>query len=651
MAKQSDFVLDSLTGGMNDTDPSHSLPDDMCVLAENVEFFFSTVGERRRGMEAVSLTGSTLNTEDVIVHLTTHVPAEDEITDTELWAVGATNGVSATVARRAAGVWSVVVPTDPIITTFPEVLQMQSQSINGLLFVAYKSGVPRLHVWDGTVLRQVGIDAPAAAPGTADTAVAGTFSGDRTYRVRFTIMDGAAVLIRSEPSDEITHPPTGLNDGVIITRPAIINEGETHWELEASSGDGNFYVIATLPIGTVSFTDTTEPGTDYADYVLSEEIGSYSLIPSVRFIKQDQNRLVFGGDWEDPTRGSTLSWTLVSSSPGVGNYERLPVNTDNTLDLGMKGSGDLTGISDPLNGSFYAFKWVGIYKIQRTGNADDAYESFLLSPARGAIPGSVISGMDEFGRGCIYFLDPAIGPARISTAGLQMIRGNRTTWRRVNTAAQDVISHGVYYPDKQQVHWWLATDSADSPNLEIVLQVNEVRSTAAGTERGWSTATATRATAWCSTIVPEENVDEDTGATSLSFRPYIGLEDPHFIQRVDLGYTDNGQPYRARILTKPYLSAGLLNKWGTMSAALLALANPDLEISLDVTLIRDFGLGTETVNTDFVPERDETLVIKKLDNLSLSEAAAIQVEFSDRETVRGGRWELHRFDMKPRKEG
>jgi|TARA_R110000744_G_scaffold42953_1_gene96504 hypothetical protein len=50
-----DFSISSLRGGMNDTDPAISLPDDQCVLAENVEFFDSMLGERRKGTSAVTL--------------------------------------------------------------------------------------------------------------------------------------------------------------------------------------------------------------------------------------------------------------------------------------------------------------------------------------------------------------------------------------------------------------------------------------------------------------------------------------------------------------------------------------------------------------------------------------------------------------------
>ena len=43
------FVINSIRGGMNNQDPPQALPDDQAVLLENVEFFYSTLGERRLG--------------------------------------------------------------------------------------------------------------------------------------------------------------------------------------------------------------------------------------------------------------------------------------------------------------------------------------------------------------------------------------------------------------------------------------------------------------------------------------------------------------------------------------------------------------------------------------------------------------------------
>lgn len=625
---------------MNDEDPSHSLPNDQCVLCQNVEFFYSTLGERRKGTNRVNLAGSDLDTEQVIVHIGTYLPKQAEVKDTELFVVSATLDSATKTAHRGPEptyTWNPVSLKDAIDPTDPTVLRIQSQTLHGKWFVAYKSAVDRMHVSDdGVNIRRTGLARPPAAPVVIDTATPGVYLLDRIFRVRYTVMDGTVILRQSEPSDETAFTPNGVDDGAIISRPPLVNEGETNWVLEASDGDGNFYAMQTLPIATLTATDHTQPATDYANLgVLSADIEDYDNIPSVKFVKADQDRLIFGGSWEDPEKGSRVSWTPVWADPGFGNDERIPLRTDNFLDLDWMDGGDLTGLSDPLNGAFYAFKWSKIYKLQRTGNVNAAYQAVVLSSSNGAVPGSIVSGMDEFGRGCVYFLDPSAGPSRISTSGLQRMKNIRASWRRVNTSATEIISHGVYYPDKQQVHWWVAVDGGNTPTFKLVSQVDQITSsqttqssTTNGTNRGWVVSDGLSATAWCSAIVPEP-VTRDDGSVQLVFRPYSGHTTPSFIQRCDQGSTDDGTVYKAKIVTKPYILAGLLNRWAGMTAALLAPALADPSITLNISFVKDFGLDENTIQTNFTPVADEPLVIRVFDNLRMSEAKAIQIIFED----------------------
>ena len=94
MASHTDLVIADITGGMNDQNPPHILPDNQCVLAENVEFFFSTLGERRKGMAAVSLTGAAIGSKDAIVHLGLYAPTLGSPADTVTIGVGANLGSS-----------------------------------------------------------------------------------------------------------------------------------------------------------------------------------------------------------------------------------------------------------------------------------------------------------------------------------------------------------------------------------------------------------------------------------------------------------------------------------------------------------------------------------------------------------------------------
>jgi hypothetical protein len=337
----------------------------------------------------------------------------------------------------------------------------------------------------------------------------------------------------------------------------------------------------------------------------------------------DDDRLLMGGHWTDTTLQSRVSWTPRRADPAVGDDERLPLRTDNYYDLDNYDGGPLTGISDAINGIWYAFKWSHIYQLSRTSEENQAYSLSTTSKSRGAIPGTIFSGVDEHGAACVYFLDPTMGPSRIGPSGLQVLRGLRETWKRVNLNAASVIGHGLYYPYKQQAHWWVAVDGADSPNYKLVLQVSEVQETneaGGGCWRGWSVATGRIAEAYCSAILTEVSISG--GVTSLSGFPFIGLDAPDYIQRCDVDATDAGEAFTATIRTL----TGLLNKWGAMVGSLLATASSG---NVTVRLIRDFGLDTNEVTVSLAPALSESHVVRLLDNLKMSESKAIQIEFSD----------------------
>lgn len=649
-----DLVIPDLRGGMNNQDPKHILSDDQCVLMENVEVFESTLGERRKGMEPVDLTGSDLDLEDAIVHLGNWTPQLDTPAEGSLFGVAATIGSSTSFAYRTSGVWTPVIPVDAPTNTSPVVLNMRSVSAHSKWFVAYDSAVDRTHVWDGTTLRRVGLAAPSAAPTAANSGVAGALTGDRIYRVRTAVINGGVISLMSEPSPELSFTPSGTSNGVVVTRPSLPGESENYWIIEAADADdpANFYQLSQLLVATTTYTDTVTPVTDYPNYGdLSPEIGEYDVPPSVAIIKVDEDRLIYIGSFSDPELGSRVSWTPVYGAPGYGNDERVPSNIDSFKDLDWQTDGPITDASDPVNGAFYIFKWGRIYKAQRTGNADDAYSIYLLDPTHGALPGSVVSGVDEYGRAAVYFIDPSIGPMRVSSAGVEQLQNIQATWRRVNTAATQIAVRGLYYPDKKQVHWWVAVDGGNVPSLKLVLQTSQVRSDGnGGTTRGWSIATGDIAEAW--TVLPvAENVTRDDGTVQLSYRPYMGFNGTHRLQVGDVGSTDNGVAYRGHIVSKPYILAGLLNRWGAMNAGLLAAPQSDPTITLNVTLIRDFGKESNTVTTDFVPAGSEDPVIKIFDQLVMSDARAIQLEFYDPLVPSSDAdWQLFQFAAAPRAE-
>lgn len=618
-----DLSLVSLRGGMNDTDPPVTLKDNECVVAQNVEFFHSMLGERRGGCEPVDLTSASLNDEFVVTHLSQWFPT-NVVTVPEWWGIAATPGTSVSVARNLYTAWSTVSPNDAIDTGAPDIYQIRSQALGSLFFWAYHSAQNRLHVWNGTTWRRTGMAQPTFP--TAANHGSGTFSGSRYYRVRYIEKVGSVIIRRSEPSLANGVNPSGSGDGLTVTKPVTISEGETHWELEASTDGFTFYLIATTVVGTTTYLDTTAFASGYASQgPVSEVIGTYLLQPSAKYLAVDGDRLLLAGHWTDVTLQSTVYWTPVTADPGVGNSERLPLQVNNTLTLGGSEGGPITGITSAVNGVWYAFKWSQIHQFTRTGDLQHAYSEITLTKAHGAIPGTIVEGLDEDGAACIYFLDPTHGPSRIGSRGIQTIKGLRTTWSYANLNAI-IAGHGVYYHTKHQVHWWVAIAGATTPNIKLVLQVSELSSSGGSASGGWSYATGRIAQAYTSAILSEQLFLD--GAQTFSNRPYIGLPSPDFIQRCDVGILDAGQTYIARIVTRPYMLTGILNKWGAMAGALLADAGGTSTIN--IRFIKDFEAEFGTiVPVDLTPQGSETVVLRVLDDLDLSNAASIQIEIAD----------------------
>lgn len=638
------LVISSLRGGLNSTDPAISLAADQCTAAENVEWVVSTLGERRRGMTPIDLTGSGLTAESDVVFLGRHLPTNDE-SAAELWALGVTGTSTSTLARKDTA-WHGVTVSDAIDLASGTQYHISAVSLHGKYFIAYNSNVDRLHVWDGT-FRRTGTTQPGNAP-TAANAGSGSLTGTRYYRVRWTVQVAGITKRRSEPSSTLTFAPSGSGASITVTRPTDDSEGATHWELEASTDNANFYRVSTIAIGTTTYSDSAVYVPGYSAFPLSEDIGDYALLPSCRYLATDEDRLLMFGSYENDALGSRFAWTPVNGGPGAGNDERSETDTDPFLDLDGFDGGRLTGGSNPVNGVVYAFKRQRIYRLVRTGNRSAAYAANCLTKSRGAIEDSLVEGIDEAGRPTLYFLDPQVGPCRIGANGLQYCGADiYTTWKTVNLNATTIVCRALYYPDSKQVHWWVATNGSNTPNLRIVLHTQEARTDDVGNvRRGWTTFTGTGAQAKAVCLFAD-NIDAGI-ARSFTMRPFIGVTNANGrIHRGDTGDDDSGDSYVATETTRPYAPASILNEFGVMAGALLAKAAAATSIA--ITAVRDFGIETLPVTADLSPSGSETLVIKSLDNLSFSELKAVQITFAD-PVGTGKRWELHQFAMKPRAE-
>src|SRR5690348_3767225 len=137
-AKNNNFTLTSLRGALDDTSPAHVLDDDACVVAENVEFYSSTLGERRKGCTAITLSddisGNTAL--DVTTWMYRHLPVNDE-GEAELWTL--TQSLTTedhVLARRKKSEWETIVPDDAITVSDTQGHRISAQTLHGKLFLA-----------------------------------------------------------------------------------------------------------------------------------------------------------------------------------------------------------------------------------------------------------------------------------------------------------------------------------------------------------------------------------------------------------------------------------------------------------------------------------------------------------------------------------
>jgi hypothetical protein len=238
-----------------------------------------------------------------------------------------------------------------------------------------------------------------------------------------------------------------------------------------------------------------------------------------------------------------------------------------------------------------------------------------------------------------------MGPCRVGEGGIQTCsRDVSTTWESLNLDGV-VVTRSAFYHKKRQVHWWLATGAATKPNLKMVLQTDAThQSENFGIRGGWAKHTGDITSALC-TCNFSDNIDDNT-ARSNDLKPFIGMQSGKILM-CDTGTTDNGTAYSARIVSAPYILGAVLNKIGVMAGTLVATAAAG--VSILVKALRDFELETKSTTISLTPTASETVVIKDIDNLSISSGKVVQIEFAD-EATPSGSWELHYFAFKPRTE-
>ena len=621
--------IKDLRGGRNGVDSPLELQPDQCVEAINVDWYEGLIGRKRRGAVIVATPGLTPTDEFRV--LIRHLPGISEA-DSELWAVVPPWDF----ARLAGGTWTQV----PGYTDLLQAPFVHGVSFNSKLFLAYPvANLSRLHVWDGTILRRVGITSP---PQPSVSPAAGTgISGDRAYRVAYVTLSGTTVIRRSEPGPAMSLAISNAG-GWVVTHPVAQNEGETHWEVYAAGSPtptweaAPYYLVATLPMATVSYTDTLPPASfPTLSMPLRPPVGAYTLPMDVKYLLVDEARLILANCWGTPRFNSRVWWTpILSDASGISNDERIAMHLNPFIDFDPGDGGEITGLGGPLFDSPYVFKYDRIYKMVRTGLSDSPYRPVTVSKKCGAIrQEAIVMGEDETGSECLYFLSRR-GPYRLGVNGLQYCgRDIEDIWARVLLTPESTIvfgAHGIYSPDLHQVWWWVNTTINYPPDLKLVFDVKQGRfTTVEGVRRGWAQHTGPTALAYCSVMYAEV----PGPPASLRLKPYIG-GGAHALWRLDVTpHTDAGTSYVSTIRTRAELPGQSVAEHGGVIEGHLVSRVPSADLPLRVTTIRDFGREQRNAtallaNPDALP-LEGTRLLTPLRDLAAVSAAAVQIEMSD----------------------
>lgn len=614
--------------GRNGFDTPLSLLEGHCLEARNVDWYRSTLGRKRGGAISLSLPSASPFT-GTIRAMGRFVPGDDE-TLAEFWAVDENF-----LVKRLMGstTWTAVSLDDPITDTST----INFATLNGKLYIAYKSGINRLHVYDPAdgVVRRVGV-AAAAAPTVANTGSGSYAATIRYYKVRYVVKSGGVIVRVGELSPSVSFTPSGSGTAARITKPAAISEHETHWDIYGSPDDSFYNFIASTVVGTTTYDDSGVPlsyngGTP-------PDIGAHLPPPSAKYLIVDRGLLIMGGAFETAAGSSVTPsnhrvwYTSPLGSSDQGDDERVSV-----INSGIRNYTDIeepvTGLSDPVNGSFLALSYRSQWRFVSTSSPDSPYSQARVAGGSGTIRDkSIVTAKDATGSPSTYWwsLD---GPCRAGTSGQQHISLDiLDIVARVNLNAAPAV-HAVSYQDIHQVWFFVAVDGSTIPNIRVVfdtflgkvVNVSIFDQGSATVRFGWSYHEGDSTYAYCSCMF-----SSTLGASmSKNLKPYIGFGGTWEIWKCDTGVDDNGTSIIGYIDSKPTAPWGL-GRLGGIKEDCILVAQAAAGTQVFVTVNKNAGEESYLHSVDLNPTNNQTTVFKKIDeSAGVSNMCTMQFRIGD----------------------
>lgn len=465
------LIFDRCLGAIETMTPL-TVPDGYVCRAENIELNEQAVCLPRVGMTATASSADPLNS---IFY--NHA-------DDDLWSFGGSGTALTTPAYQNGS--SVTLPDTPAGQF------VSCVAYNGKTFMGYLNNENRLHCWDGTSIRRVGIGLVAAAT-VANTGAGAYAAVLRYYKVQMAILSGSTVIASSELSASVSFTPSGAGTAARITKPTTIDSA-THWRVWASSDGTTYYNLSSYTaVGTTTIDDTSSPTAYLLLSEVAPEAGLFVPPPAALYLATNGERIFMCGGNETATTGETTMtprrvwFTRPLGATDEGDDEAITQTSGSRyyLDIDNEDGSIITGIVSTLDGSVYVSTATSLWKLSDTGTTDAPVRADRVVAISGAWCHQAMTTVDAGDASMIYFMAPD-GPYRYSPAtGVQWLGADWAT-PSDSTVGLPGANYGAvgYEPVTRRIFW--ADYRDDRPATARVLNPRLLRNIDGVMRGGWS---------------------------------------------------------------------------------------------------------------------------------------------------------------------
>lgn len=611
------FVLDKCLGAIETVTPT-AVPEGYAVAATNVELSAWSAMIPRVGTAMFDRPSVSGEIHDLFT---------ERISGEAIWAFSDFTGTPVGYRRDpVTTAWATITLIDTPAYNGVDVPQVVACAYNGKVFLAYNSSVNRLHVWDGTSVRRVGLG-PSAAPSVANTGAGAYAATLRYYKIQWRIRDaGGATIATSELSPVTSFTPSGTGTAARVTKPTTV-DGATHWCVYGSFDGITFYNISgVIAVGTTIYDDVTAPSA-YSGGVIAPEVGLFPPPPSAKFLATNGERLFMAGSYEttaatgQTTPGNRRVWfTRPIGVTDAGDDESITQTTESRyyLDIDNEDGSPLTALASTLDGSIYALTQTSVWRLVDTGQVDKPIRAERVASGAGVESQNLVT-IDTTTNSAMLYFCATDGPYRYSpSGGLEYLGadvvtdvdtvGSLLTWRMRSVG---------FDPATRRVFWFYGDDDSGHYGKARVLTPAFMTRMDGVLRGGWSRVD------WSAAYPNRLN-----SSTVYGDRILIGGAGPVLFSRDDTATTDDGTGYTASIQSRTFVAGDGMSNWLTEEPYIWK----PKALAVSLTLSPNFGGSTyqisDTAPTVSVGGGEASYHRQKVEGAVVADAFALDVTMS-----------------------